>query len=1049
MRAFALVCVGLAGLGICRADELAAVTGLVTDPHGASVPGATIVITNIGTNVESTGVTNNAGIYWLPSLQPGIYRINLWKDGFKSLLKSGIELHVQDVVSINFELQVGSVSETVTVNANSEHMETDNPAVGILVNHDFVENMPLNGRSLQDLIALAPGAVTTSDGSGLFSVNGQRNNSNYYTVDGVSANVGGSFSAQASAGTLPAQTVLGTTQSLVSVDSLQEFKIQTAGYTAEYGRQPGGQIQLTTRSGTNAIHGSLFDYLRNDALDANDWFLNEQGIPKLKERQNDFGGTVGGPLQIRHLYNGRDRTFYFFSYEGLRLTEPQFSGIQDVPTADLRQFAAVGVRPFLDSLPLPNMSGHLTNGDQCAASAGHSFSCTGQWSAGYSSPITLDSVSLRIDEIISQRFGLFGRYARTASQRSTDIPFNGNQSSNTTSAWTVGTTLKLTSRLLDELRFNYTSSDSSFSTAPTAFQGAVPYPKSLVIPPQYASGDTSAAGPVFIILPNANFFQMPSYGSRTSAQNQYNLVNSVSWLHGRQAFKFGGDYRRLASPINPFLYLSLFELFSLPEVQQGFSSQTFVEANEKARPVFDNLSLYAQDHITLSLRLTLDLGVRWEFDPAPGASDGLYPLALTTGDLATAQLAPRGTSQYHNIYHDVAPRVGFAYNAMSSKTHSTVIRGGVGVFYDTGQSEGVMGYSSYPFSVLRGPITVSLPAPAASIAPPSLNIPLITPYPNISGISDPHLATPYTEQWNLTVDQGILPKNTLTLSYVGNVGRKLLFQGAYSNLSSINPAFTSLSFISNAASSSYNALQLQDQGYVAPGMQLVASYTWAHGIDNASIDNGFAAPIRGNSAYDVRQILNMAINYKIPGSKYSPLLRGLTSGWSLNTRFATQTGYPLDITQSFTFLPDGSEVGIRPDIVPGVPTYLHNVPGVLGGWQLNRAAFACVPTTILNSCSGTPLRQGDLGRNFIHGPNFWNLNAALERDFVLHERLNLAFRVEAFNIFNHPNAVSITTNLSSSTFGQPNSNMTTIGVPNPLYGTGGPRSLQVLLKLAF
>src|SRR3984893_14922688 len=326
-----LVFACLAGLAICRADELAAVTGLVTDPNGRSVPGVTVLITNLSTNVTSRTLTNDQGIYRVPSLQPGIYRMTLDKDGFKSIVKSGVELHVQDVASIKFELQIGSVNETVTVEAGGLVINTTDATVSTVVDRQFAGNLPMNGRSFQSLIPLTPGVVLTANNgqdTGQFSVNGQRANSNYWMVDGVSANIGISASASIGsglAGTLGSTSVLGGTNSLVSVDALQEFRIQTSTYAPEFGRTPGGQISIVTRSGTNQFHGAVFDYLRNDVFDANDWFADSVGLPKPRERQNDFGGTFSGPIV-------KDKTFFFFSYEGLRLRVQQTT-ITFVPDA--------------------------------------------------------------------------------------------------------------------------------------------------------------------------------------------------------------------------------------------------------------------------------------------------------------------------------------------------------------------------------------------------------------------------------------------------------------------------------------------------------------------------------------------------------------------------------------------------------------------------------------------------------------------------------------------------------------------------------------------
>src|SRR6266849_3978354 len=353
MRAFVLVFACLAGSAMCRADELAAVTGLVTDPNGRSVPGVTVIITNLATNVASRTVTNDQGIYRVPSLQPGIYRITIDKDGFKSIVKSGIELHVQDVASINFELQIGSVNETVTVEAGGLVVNTTDAAVSTVIDRQFVENLPLNGRSFNTLLQLTPGVViapvANGDAAGQFSVAGQRTDANNFTVDGVSANFGtrsGFPPGATGSGQTPAFSAVGGTSSLVSVEALQEFRVETSSASPEYGRMPGAQVVLTTRSGTNDIHGGLYEYFRNDALDANDWFANAARRNRAPERHNDFGGFLGGPIVS-------GKTFYFLSYEGARLRLPQTSVIQ-VPSVAARGAASTAAAPYLESYPLPD-----------------------------------------------------------------------------------------------------------------------------------------------------------------------------------------------------------------------------------------------------------------------------------------------------------------------------------------------------------------------------------------------------------------------------------------------------------------------------------------------------------------------------------------------------------------------------------------------------------------------------------------------------------------------------------------------------------------------
>src|SRR5712692_4021938 len=314
-------------MGFCVSSAFAQSTnaelsGRITDPNGLPVPKVKIEAVNVLTNVSTSTETNEAGIYVILSLQPAIYRILVEKEGFDLIVKPNVELHVQDHGVLNFQLRIGSIATTVTVEGGAPLVDTQSAAVSTVVDRQFAENLPLNGRSFQTLIQLTPGVVltpSTAYDSGQFSVNGQRADANYWTIDGVSANFGITPSGtpgNGSAGATFGFNVLGGTNSLVSVDALQEFRIQTSTYAPEVGRTPGRQISIVTRSGTNQWHGTLFDYLRNDVLDANDWFANKNGLKKPAERQNDFGGTFAGPIL-------RDRSFFFFSYEGLRLRLPQ------------------------------------------------------------------------------------------------------------------------------------------------------------------------------------------------------------------------------------------------------------------------------------------------------------------------------------------------------------------------------------------------------------------------------------------------------------------------------------------------------------------------------------------------------------------------------------------------------------------------------------------------------------------------------------------------------------------------------------------------------
>ena len=337
--------------------ETATLRGTVRDPNGLPVPEAGITTTRIETGTVATTRTNETGIYFFTGLVPGRYRMEVQKAGFNEVATKDFSLSVQQKLEQDFSLEIGSTTQTITVDSSTLAIDTQDATVSTVVDRQFAENLPLNGRSFQSLIQLTPGVVLTANNgseTGQFSVNGQRADANYWTVDGVSANIGISaagYVGEGLAGSLGATNVFGGTNSLVSVDALQEFRIQTSTYAPEFGRTPGGQISIVTRSGTNQFHGSGFDYLRNDALDANDWFANTAGLPKAKERQTDFGGTFSGPIL-------KNKTFFFFSYEGLRLQLPQtaLALVPDTNPLDpySRQFAEPALQPYLNAYPLPN-----------------------------------------------------------------------------------------------------------------------------------------------------------------------------------------------------------------------------------------------------------------------------------------------------------------------------------------------------------------------------------------------------------------------------------------------------------------------------------------------------------------------------------------------------------------------------------------------------------------------------------------------------------------------------------------------------------------------
>jgi hypothetical protein len=1018
----------------------ATLSGTITDPSGKVVPNVDVTATNVDTGIVTATRTNEAGIYVMPALQPGRYRVLVTLQGFKQITLTDVILNVQDTISRNFALELGAVSESISVEGGALLVNTESAAVGTVVDRQFVENMPLNGRTFQSLIALTPGVVlvptgnTTVNGGGMFSVNGQRSTANAFSIDGVSANFGTTagtgIGSMAFGGTLPALTTSGTTQGMVSLDAMQEFKIQTSSYAAEFGRQPGGQISILTRSGTNVLHGSLFDFLRNDAFDSNDWFANRSGHPRAPERQNDFGGTLGGPVFLPGVYDGRQRTFFFVSYEGLRLRLPQFT-LSNVPSLSLRQQAPAGMQPFLNAFPLPNGK-DLGNG-------------LVEYSAAYSNPSVSDATSIRVDQTIRTGIALFARYSTAPSRTDTRQVFGLNQFTSIDAgshSLTLGMASSITSHISNDLRFNYADSPLSSSVLADTFGGASIVQRSLLIPPQYDVA-SARAQIIFNILgfTSAQAPQVIQSGPYDLSQRQFNIVDSVVLLSGAHTFKAGLDYRKLMPTLDVNAYaLQSVNFSSLQQVLSATASTGNIQANVPGglHPRFVNISSYVQDSWKYSERVTFDLGVRWDLNPAPSERDGQLPFALTeTNDLKTMQVAPAGTREYRTRYYNLAPRLGAAYRL--SKTHDLVVRGGFGVFYDTGSDLAAANFAQIaPFHTTRNITNVKFPLDPAQIAPTPLSASAVPPYTLFYGF-DPNLALPYTRQWNLSIERSLGQTQSITVSYVGAAGRKLL-QATQTNLAGINPIFTTVAITRSTARSDYKSLQTQFRRRLSRGLQALVSYTWSHAQDDDSAGNTLRVAQYGNAAFDIRHVLTAAGSYNIPALKASAPWRQFFYRWSIDARVYAQSAPSVDLAATTTTDPaTGQLIYVRPNVNPGVASYVDD-PSAPCGRRINAAAFQAPPAG----------QSGNLGRNALRGCPAWQVDAALRRDIPVSESVKFQLRAEGFNLFNHPNFGSIQTNLTAANFGQATSmlNQQLTGLSS-LYQFGGPRSFQLSLKLLF
>jgi hypothetical protein len=927
--------------------------------------------------------------------------------------------------------------------------------VSTVVNRRFVENLPLNGRSFQSLFELAPGAVltrTSFNEQGQFSVNGQRANANYFTVDGVSANVGvsaGAAPGQAAAGGLPALTVLGGANNLVSLDALEEFRLLTSSYAPEFGRTPGAQVAIATRAGSNELHGSAFEYFRGGGLDANDWFANSRGLARPAIRQHDFGATLGGPVRA-------NRAFFFASYEGMRLRQPQFA-LTEVPANAARAAAGPQVRPLLEAFPVPN-----------GAELGNGFA---EFAASYSDPSRFDAASARFDFVATDKLTLFARYAnapsRTSQRGGVGSPGQAGQSLNTvnrtaldTETLTAGATWAPGLRATADLRFNLSRARGRTELVLDDFGGAVVPDAALLFPP--------FAGP------ESSGFQVSLRGGLNTGfgtgknvnnfQRQLNLVGNLSRVRGSHELKLGVDYRRLAPVYGPLNYAQTVVfgdaqtngVTAAATTGRAFQIKVTADA-EPRRPLFTNFSLYAQDSARVTHRLTVVYGLRWEVNPAPTERGGKHPAVfrgfgvgpgfnLGSMPVNVVALAPRGTPLWATTWLNFAPRAGVAYQL--SPERGTTLRGGLGLFYDLGTGQAAQAFGSvFPYAREKLLSNVPFPLDPSTAAPPPLN--LDPPYGTIYAFA-PNLRLPFTLQWSAAVEQPLGRRESLSLSYVGAAGRRLLRQTA---LLRPNANFNVVRLTTNGSGSDYHALQAVYARRLSKGFQAHASYTWSHSIDDDSDDSSSGlvfvgsldrAAERGPSTFDVRHSLSAAVSYDLPGPGPRARRGALLRDWSLDAILRARTATPVNVIQTTgVFIGDLVEAR-RPDLVGGVPVYLED-PLAPGGRRFNPAAF--------RAAAGG---QGSLGRNALRGFPLSQLDLAVRRQFALTERTRLQLRAEVFNVFNHPNFGDPVGDLQSRLFGLSTQTLArslgTGGVNgglSPLYQVGGPRSVQLALRLGF
>jgi Carboxypeptidase regulatory-like domain/TonB dependent receptor len=1087
--------------------DTARLLGTITDAKDAVIVGATVTVTNLDTSRALMVQTNETGAYVINALTPGRYRIEVKQQGFKTVSQE-VTLEVSQVAAISFKLDIGAVNEVVNVTGGAPLVESASSALGTVVEGPQVAELPLNGRNFTQLATLVPGVtrgIPDGDASGArgnaetfrygdsggaaLSVNGLREQFNNFMMDGVDNN----------------ETLVNTIVFFPPAEAIREFRVQTSIAPAEFGRAGGAVVNTAIKSGTNEFHGSAFEFLRNDELDARSFFESPTA-PKREFRRNQFGGTLGGPVM-------KNKLFIFGDYQGWRQFLPIGRELATVPTDKMRagdfsellpgtpiidpttglQFMGNGAQPnvipanrinpvgqnYLKAFPEPN----------CSPSVAPDCKNVLQNFAGNRTQVqSFNDFDIRVDWNFRANDQVFGRVSygqdtSTTSSRLGILPsgFGSGSNFNHPRGVALGDTHLLGTNVINEARFGFLRT----------FYGFIPpfddvtLSKNLGIP--NANTSPLLGGGALIGGFNNQIEYTGDFGPFLVPQNSFQFADSLSWVRGRHTLKFGGNIiRRQLNLFRPNRGKGFFFLFGngsppspthyeVSDILAGFVN------NYTIGPPFGTVGtrswedgFFAQDDWRVTSRLTLNLGVRYDylswptevlnrqanFDPVSGK-------LLIAGQNGNSQsLIPQDKNNF-------APRVGFAY-ALTGDSR-TVLRGGYGLFYfiDRGgidnqlaQNPPFSGFAEFDYAPQGVRIALSGRAPDNSnnstLATGPLPLGFLTNLdPNNPANVTVFAAlqsnvTPYVQQWNLQMQRQLDNNTAFSLGYVGTQGKKLT---SYYNLNKPRfnlapsdpnskrfPKLGDVHVQETRGNSIYHSLQAHVERRLAKGWQLLASYTWAHTIDdsipafNANGSNSqpqdptnFALE-RGNSDLDVRHRFVFSTLYELPfgrgrqfGSDMSGVLNAVIGGWQVNGILIFQSGLPFDLNTS------GFPGDVRPDIVGPIRIHPDNLSA-----YFDKPAFAPPPTAVLGG-SAVFVRPGNAGRNILRGPGVRNIDFSIFKNFPITERFKAQFRAEFYNLTNTPR------------FSNPDGNLG----DGPRFGTitsvaqSSEREIQLALRIQF
>lgn len=1087
VRRLILACILLSLTSAAIAQTTATIVGTVTDSSGAVVPNVSITVTHTQTGLKRLARTNTSGIYVVPALPIGNYTVAAEIAGFKRAALTGIVLEVNQEARIDLSLEVGQVSESVSVAAQSLMLQSENAVVGQVIDNTYNTQIPLNGRDFSQLVLLTPGAVTRpgavtysggpaigSSGSGIAI--GGRDNQNNFMMDGANNNA----------------RQFGNIALKPSIDAIQEFKVQSNSYSAEFGGAAFGQINLITKSGTNEFHGTLFEFLRNDKLDARNFFIPA----KSKLNRNQFGVAAGGPVWRNH-------TFFFANYEGTR-ERRGIETFRSVPVESWRQGDFSGVAGL--TLRDPQNPGQFFSGNRIPANrftktASASIALWPTQNFGDATrvannflitrPIEIsdNQITVKGDHDFNTSNRLSGRYSRATRDELTTptLPTFEQIVPPRNQVAALSHTHIFNPTLLSELRFAFTRSEYVQRSPNT---GKVGYYDQFGI-------NNPLAGPQFEGAPTLTFsnisltaFGDGDFNTQRDISNEFTYAGGITWTRSNHTFKGGFTLTKYQQntpgPVTglrrgSFNFRGDFTGHAFADLILGVpftASRVVGKGVETGRSAWHGY--YFNDDWKVTRNLTLNIGMRYEYvSPLVDVLDRrstFYPLVNDYGTGLSGRVVISKTPEAKSLLglegvgaravykpdrNNFAPRFGFAYT-LNTKT---ILRGGYGIFFTNSQNflnNFVINRRQPPFAETQQ-ITSSTATPQINIANPFVNAAaaLVIATQNIN----PQFIEGYTQQWNFTVQRDLFSGVIVDAGYVANKGTKL-GELTFYNIPTPGPTATiqarrpfpawgtALS-LDPYVTSSYHSLQVKAQKRFARGLSFLGAYTWSKSIDLSSErgsgdrGGGFDSSgdvrnlrgySRGLSGFDVRHRLVLSYVYELPFGRDRAFLKNVNAvadkivgGWEVSGITQFQGGFPFTVAMSADVNGDG--IPDRPDLVGPVTINSRN-PNC---YIVDRRNAACgVTSSAFVDLPAGSTRFGSSGRNILIGPGLQIWDFSLAKNNRLTERFKLQFRAEFFNLFNHtnfnpPNRI---TNVASPVFGSVNS-------------AQRPREMQFGLKLEF